>query len=218
MLCSTAFFKCEDLAKSKICVVKIPYDELMTGMTHQMVALLAALWILTLYPVSFGPILGFLAIGAVMAGALTPDLDQPTANIWRRMLGARAIGNIFEAFSGGHRHMTHSLIGIYAVGWALRWAIANLLNPAVADQAHHLWTAFMIGYVSHPIADTLTDRGVPWLWPFRWHIRIPPGPEEVRVTTGSIVEMLIIRGGLIIAFLLIMSAHWQTVLGLFKSG
>ncbi len=185
--------------------------KLMTGITHQMVAVLAGLWVLILYPISLGPVLAVLALVAVMVGALTPDLDQPTANIWRRLLGARAIGNIFESFSGGHRHLTHSLIGIFLIGWGLRWGIAQLLNPAVQEAAGHLWIAFMVGYISHPIADTLTDRGVPWFWPLHWQVRIPPGPEQLRVTTDSLVETLLVRGGLIIAFLILLTSDWPVV-------
>lgn len=187
----------------------------MTGTTHQMVALLSALWLLTIYPVSLGPILATLAIIAVMIGALTPDLDQPTANVWRRMLGGRVIGNIFQAFSGGHRHMTHSLIGIIGIGLLLRWLLFTFIQPQFHPEGIALWFAFMIGYISHPIADTLTDQGVPWLWPLQVQIKVPPGPEELRVTTDSIIERVVVRGGLIVATLIILRTHWSIVVDLF---
>lgn len=180
-----------------------------------MIALLSALWLLTIYPVSLGPVLATLAIIAVMVGALTPDLDQPTANLWRRMLGGRAIGNIFQAFSGGHRHMTHSLVGIIGIGLLLRWFLFTFIQPQFHPEGIALWSAFMIGYISHPIADTLTDRGVPWFWPIQFQVKIPPGPEEVRVTTNSLVEQVIVRGGIVIAFVIILRSHWPIVVGLF---
>lgn len=189
----------------------------MTGTTHQMMALLAALWLLTLYPVSPGPAVATVSVIAVMIGALTPDLDQPTANIWRRVLGGRAIGNVFQAFSGGHRHFTHSLIGITVIGWLLQWLIFRYLNPDFFGKAMTLWYAFMVGYISHPVADTLTDVGVPWFWPFRWHLRIPPGPEEVRVTTGSFVENIIIRGAILLSILFIVSTHGETITRFFTA-
>jgi len=188
----------------------------MTGTTHQMLALLAALLLLTLYPVSLGPILGALAIVAAMVGALTPDLDQPTANVWRRMLGGNTVGNIFRAFSGGHRHLTHSILGIFAIGWALNWVVFRLINESFMDQGLALWAAFMIGYISHPIADTFTDRGVPWFWPGKFHVKLPPGPEEVRVTTNRFVERVIIRSGIVIIAFLLLQAHWSTFVNLFK--
>lgn len=187
-----------------------------TGVTHQMVALLVGLWLLMLYPASLGPIVGGLAVVAVMVGALTPDLDQPTANIWRRLLGGRTVGNIFQAFSGGHRHMTHSLIGIVMIGFATRWVAMNLIHPDYVQNALALWAAFMVGYISHPIADSLTDLGVPWLWPLKWHLRLPPGPEELRVTTGSWVEALLVRGGIVLAIGLLLWGDWAVLLALFQ--
>lgn len=181
------------------------------GTTHQLVALLSALWLLTLYPVSLTPLLAVLAILAVMIGALTPDLDQPAANLFRRTIGGKVIHKLFTAFSGGHRHFTHSLLGIIAIGALLRWGIFELVQPTYHPQALVLWYAFMIGYISHPIADTLTDRGVPWLWPLSWDIKVPPGPEELRVTTDSFVEKILVRGALIIAMTFLVVAHWPIV-------
>jgi membrane-bound metal-dependent hydrolase YbcI (DUF457 family) len=188
----------------------------MTGLSHQMIALVAALWVLTLYPFSVGPVVGTLALIAVMVGALTPDLDQPTANLWRRLIGARTVGNIFEVFSGGHRHLTHSVVGIIGIGLLLRWLIAHVLNPDLAAPAQAVWNAYMIGYISHPIADTLTDRGVPWLWPLPWNVKIPPGPPIVRVTTESFVERILVRGAVIIMALLLLSRSWPLVLNFFR--
>lgn len=181
-----------------------------------MVALCGALLILTLFPVAVGPIVGVLAVIAVMIGALTPDLDQPTANIWRRMLGGNTVGNIFQIFSGGHRHFTHSLLGILAIGLAMRWGIDRMLQPAFVPGALVIWRAFLIGYISHPIADSVTDRGVPWLWPLHWHLRIPPGPEQVRVTTDSLVEQVLVRGGLLLVMGLLLYNHTETVIRFFR--
>jgi membrane-bound metal-dependent hydrolase YbcI (DUF457 family) len=188
----------------------------MTGTTHQMIALLSGLALLIARPASLGPVVGTLAVIAVMVGALTPDLDQPTANLWRRVLGGNVIGNIFQAFSGGHRHLTHSLVGIFLVGWGLRAAAYHLVNPAYTGAALSLWTAFMIGYISHPVADSFTDQGVPWFWPLRWQVKIPPGPEEVRVTTDSFVERIIVRSGLVIIAVFLIQESWPIIKGLFQ--
>ncbi len=180
-----------------------------------MIALLAAFWVLTHYPVSLGPTLAIIAIFAVMIGALTPDLDHPAANILRRTLGGKVVHRLFSIFSGGHRHFTHSLLGMFAVVLLLHWVIYQFIQPAFHPQSFILLFAFMIGYISHPVADTLTDQGVPWLWPINWNIKIPPGPEELRVTTGSFVETILLRGGLLIAAFFLLSSHWQTLVHLF---
>lgn len=187
----------------------------MLGLTHQMIALVAALWLLTIYPVSLGWSIGVMAIIAVMVGALTPDLDHPTANLWRRLIGGRLFGMLFNAFSGGHRHFTHSLIGIAAIGGGTHYVATHLLAPLYIPVALVIWRAFMIGYISHPIADTLTDQGVPWLWPLPWNIKIPPGHKAARVTTGSLVERLLVRGAIIICAVLLLTRHYATLIHLF---
>jgi len=180
-----------------------------------MVALVTAFWVLTVYPVSLGLIVATMAIIAVMVGALTPDLDQPTANIWRRMIGGNTIGNIFKAFSGGHRHLTHSVIGILLIGWLTHWVALHLISANYTTQALAIWRAFMIGYISHPVADTFTDMGVPWFWPINFKVKIPPGPGEVRVTTNSFVERLVVRTGVVAIAIILLQSHWMALTGLF---
>ncbi|HSX24768.1 MAG TPA: metal-dependent hydrolase [Candidatus Andersenbacteria bacterium] len=188
----------------------------MTGTTHQMIALIAAFWILTIYPVSLGPVLAIIALFAVMIGALTPDLDQPTANLFRRTLGGKTVHKLFSAVSGGHRHFTHSILGIVAITFFFHWIILQFIQPAFHPQSFMILYAFVIGYISHPIADTFTDQGVPWLWPIPWSLKLPPGPEEFRVTTGSFVELFLLRGGLLVVAFLLLSSHWQVLVHLFK--
>jgi len=188
----------------------------MTSITHQLVALLAAFWLLLLYPQSTGWVVGVCSLMAVMIGALTPDLDQPAANLWRRMLGGRAVGWVTNFLSGGHRHFTHSLLGIAVIGYLLWLGIHHFFQPQYVENLLIIWRAFMIGYISHPIADTLTDRGVPWLWPINWNIKIPPGPEQVRVTTESFVETIFVRGGLLMALGFLLSGHWHILLDFFR--
>jgi len=187
----------------------------MTSTTHQMIALVFAFFVLTLFPVSVGPVVGIIAVIAVMVGALTPDLDQPTANIWRRLIGGNVVGNIFNAFSGGHRHFTHSILGIFLINWAVSLLTTHLINPSFINEATIVANAFLIGYISHPIADTFTDRGVPWFWPLKIHIKIPPGPEELRVTTNSFVEWLILRTGIIVIAVFLLQSYLPTLKNFF---
>ncbi len=181
----------------------------MTAPTHQLAALTAAAGLLVLYPREAGTGLAVTAIIAVMIGALTPDLDQPAANLGGRLLGAGLVGKIFGRFSGGHRHFTHSVLGAFIIAYGLAWLMGHLLSPAIANEARLVWAAFMAGYLSHILADTFTDRGVPWLWPFPWHFRLPPGPNALRITTGSFVEMLFLRGALVVALAVLLRTNWE---------
>jgi len=184
----------------------------MTAVTHQLTALTVAFWLLVIYPYMAGPVLAVLAVIAVMVGALTPDLDQPAANLGNRLLGAHVVGKIINQFSGGHRHFTHSVLGIFVIGYSLRWLSMHLLVQDLAIEAQFVWIAFMIGYVSHIVADTMTDRGVPLLWPLPWHFQIPPGPSVFRITTGGLVEMIVLRGALIIALAIILRSNLSVLL------
>lgn len=188
----------------------------MTAVTHQMIALIAAFGLLIVYPQAGGVVLAITAIVAVMAGALTPDLDQPAANLGNRLLGARLVSRIFSQFSGGHRHFTHSVLGVLLIGYGLKWLMARLLAPDLWPDALLVWASFMAGYISHIAADTMTDRGVPWLWPLPWHFQVPPGPKAVRITTGSLVERIMLRGALLALLAVMLKANWQVLLDLFR--
>lgn len=188
----------------------------MTAVTHQLVALTVGSFVLVNYPQANGPILATISVIAVMVGALTPDLDQPAANLGNRLLGAKVVGRIASKFSGGHRHFTHSILGLLAIGYGLHWIMNHWLAPNLTINAQLVWWAFMIGYSSHIIADTFTDRGVPWLWPLPWHFQIPPGPNAFRVTTGSFVEMFIVRGILLIVAVIIIRTNLTLFLGFWK--
>jgi len=188
----------------------------MTAVTHQLTALTVASWFLIVYPHVAGPILALISIVAVMVGALTPDMDQPAANLGNRLLGTHIVGKIFNQFSGGHRHFTHSILGVFVIGYGLRLLSDRLLAPGLAVDAQLVWEAFMIGYISHIVADTMTDRGVPLLWPLPWHFQIPPGPNIVRVTTGGLVEKIILRGALIVALAIILHSNLSVLLNFWR--
>lgn len=188
----------------------------MTAVTHQLTGITVALWVLITYPHAVGPVLAIISIIAVMVGALTPDLDQPAANLGNRLLGAQVVGKIFNKFSGGHRHFTHSILGIFVIGYGLRWLVGSFLVPELASNMQFIWSAFMVGYISHIVADTMTDRGVPLLWPLPWHFQVPPGPNSIRITTGSIVEQVILRGALLLALIILIKANLQILINFWR--
>ena len=188
----------------------------MTAVTHQLVALTAGSLVLVNYPQTGGFVLATIAVIAVMTGALTPDLDQPAANLGNRLLGAKFFGKIVNKFSGGHRHFTHSILGLLAIGYGLHLIINHWLVPSLTINAQFVWWVFMVGYASHIIADTFTDRGVPWLWPLPWHFKIPPGPNVFRVTTGSFVELFIVRGILIVVLVIIIRTNLSLFLNFWR--
>ena len=184
----------------------------MTSTTHQLIGLLAGLLIAIHWSWTFTPVAAVLAFIGVVMGSLLPDLDQPTAHLWQRIVGGRLVGSVVSAAAGGHRHITHSLLGLVLVGWGVRWLLLHLIQPHVYPLAHVFWLGLMIGYSAHLAADTITDHGVPWLWPLSFAIRIPPGPNAFRVTSGSFVELFIVRGATTLAILLILVKYGRILI------
>jgi membrane-bound metal-dependent hydrolase YbcI (DUF457 family) len=52
------------------------------------------------------------AILANQIGGIAPDIDQPTAPFWRNLPIGGVVGRIMARMLGGHRFITHSLIGV----------------------------------------------------------------------------------------------------------
>lgn len=116
-------------------------------------------------------------VGVVVAaalGCLLPDIDHPSSYIGRRILPVSLlIGGIF-----GHRGITHSLL---AVG-----VMSAFLVAASMGKANQVIFALALGYLSHLLADWMTNSGVPLMWPRATKYKSP-----VTVETGSIGEYVI---------------------------
>ncbi len=154
------------------------------------------------------------AIAAVFAnpvGGITPDIDQPTAPFWRNLPVGRYFGKVFDALTGGHRFLTHSLLGLALFGFAAHWLIifVHPLTPRV--DTGYVWWAFMIGMASHLVMDTFTKEGVPWLLPIPFKFGFPP-LKRLRITTGKVAESFVIFPLLILFNVGFYWANYHTVL------
>ena len=180
----------------------------MTRGTHQVGAFAAALGTLAWlgsgagYPsivlggmraLGIGPVLppvSWLALAGLFLGALlgatAPDLDKP------RQFWARAF--VKTAF-GGHRHLSHSLIG-FAIAAAIVAGVVGALAPIVGINPTLPWLGFAAGYLSHLVLDSLTVEGVPWFFPLESFLGFPPWPR-LRVRTGSLVEQFAVMPALL---------------------
>ncbi len=131
------------------------------------------------------------ALLANQLGGIAPDIDQPTAPFWRNLPIGGVIGRVIGRMLGGHRFLTHSLIGLGLMGFLVHWLL-TVLQPIMPHvQIEYVWWAFMIGMVSHLIMDSFTKEGVPWLLPIPVKFGFPP-LRRLRVTTGKSVENFII--------------------------
>ncbi len=130
------------------------------------------------------------AVAALLAnqlGGIAPDVDQPTAPFWRNLPIGGFIGRIIDRLLGGHRFITHSLLGLLLFGLLTKLLLVTLHPIMPTIDIELVWWAFMIGMVSHLIMDTFTKEGVPWLLPIPIKFGIPPF-KHLRVTTGKLGE------------------------------
>lgn len=146
--------------------------------------------------------------GFAALGALAPDIDNARSTLGKRMgVVSKGIQHI-----AGHRTIFHSLVGLVGVGvivWALQYALGLALYHLGLHQtgaalgsgiapggflAPGVGIAFgglMIGYFLHLVADSLTEGGVPWLWPSHVRYGFPPD-HRWRFRTGSVWEPIIV--------------------------
>lgn len=102
-----------------------------------------------------------------------------------------------------HRGITHSLLTCLL----LTGGLALLLAALPAWPTRGLPLAFLVGYVSHLVADGVTKTGVPLLLPLmrqRFHLL----PRPLRITTGGAFEqalfrLLLVVDGLFLIWLLL---------------
>lgn len=168
----------------------------MTGRTHDLAAFTALTYIVAAIPlqhISLATVL--VAFSANLIGGLTPDIDQPTADLWHRIPAGSIIGRLVTPLLGGHRYISHSLLGVFLFGFLLQY-ILSLARHVILVDMEIVWWAFMIGYISHLIMDTFTIEGVPWLFPVPLRFGIPPF-RFLRIRTGGIIEKAVIFPGLL---------------------
>ncbi|HWZ65925.1 MAG TPA: metal-dependent hydrolase [Patescibacteria group bacterium] len=190
----------------------------MIGRTHDLAAatlLGAVILVVPIPPVTLGTAL--LAILANQIGGIAPDIDQPTAPLWRNLPIGGPIGKVFDKMLGGHRFLTHSLIGVALLGLAAYFLI-KFLHPIMPNVNNHvIWWAFMIGVISHLIMDSFTKEGVPWLLPFPIKFGLPP-IKDLRITTGKAIETLVVFPGLIAIDIWLYTSNSQHIMALVHNG
>jgi membrane-bound metal-dependent hydrolase YbcI (DUF457 family) len=174
-------------------------------------ALGAAVLVSTPASVTFGT-----AVAVVLAnqiGGIAPDIDQPTAPLWRNLPVGGMIGRVFDKLLGGHRFLSHSLLGFALFGVGAHFLLL-FLHPLMPHlDSGYIWWAFMIGVASHLVMDTLTKEGVPWLLPIPAKFGLPP-LKKLRITTGKAAELLLIFPALIAVDIYLYATHYHTFLAL----
>jgi inner membrane protein len=183
----------------------------MTGRTHDAAAITLLGAVITIHPLpSVSLATALIAILANQIGGIAPDIDQPTAPFWRNLPAEGIFGKITGKLLGGHRFLTHSILGTALLAYLAHWLLIFLSPLMPHVDLGLVWWAFVIGLASHLIMDTFTKEGVPWLLPIPIKFGLPP-VKDLRITTGKFIESFIIFPGLILVDILLVSRHYHAI-------
>ena len=187
----------------------------MMGRTHDLATFTALSYVIaTQPPQTISLATGITALMVGIVGGLTPDIDQPTADLWRKLPAGSVIGRIFYPFLGGHRNISHSIIGILFFAWLSKFIFAKI-GLVLLVNMNIVWSAFMIGYITHLIMDTLTQEGVPWLFPIPFKFGFPP-LKFLRIKTAGFFEKSVIFPGLLFVNAYIYYHYYSKFLDILK--
>lgn len=189
----------------------------MTGRTHDLAAITAlGIVVIANPPGAVTLSTAILAVFFNLVGGIAPDIDQPTAPFWRNLPVGKYFGKVFGALNGGHRFLTHSLIGVALLGFVFHWLLI-FFHPVMPNVNVGLVTwAFMIGVISHLVMDTFTKEGVPWLLPIPFKFGLPP-VKRMRVTTGKFAEKYVIFPALIVFNAVFWFANYDEIVAILHS-
>lgn len=174
----------------------------MTGRTHDLAAFttLNGLFILLpLIPMTLATLV--VCVGANFIGGLAPDLDKPSASLWKQVRGGSLISHLISPVLGGHRLISHSFVGLFLGGVLFFQFLAAIQHVLIIDR-QIVWIGFMSGFVSHLVADGVTKEGVPLLFPLGYRFGFPP-IKRLRITTGKRIESSLVFPGL-----MLLNGYW----------
>lgn len=183
----------------------------MTARTHDLAAITALGMVVLAQPVANLTLATLLiAVLANQLGGIAPDIDQPTAPLWRNLPVGHFLGRVIDKGFGGHRFLTHSLLGVALFSFLAK-ALLTFLQPVMSHvNSGYVWWAFLIGMLSHLVMDTFTKEGVPWLLPLPWKLGLPP-LRRLRLTTGQAAETLLVFPLLLVIDIWLCHSHYSAI-------
>lgn len=122
-------------------------------------------------------------------GSTLPDIDQHSNRLWAVFPGSHLVSKFFRKIFLGHRSLSHSILGGYLFYKFFEWLVPRIFNDNVEPMV--VIYSIMIGYISHLVADSLTEEGLPILFPLKWKTGIPP-IKFMRIKTGGWFENYVV--------------------------
>jgi inner membrane protein len=187
----------------------------MTGRTHDLAAFTAlSIAISTVHIPQISIATALIAFGANMIGGLAPDIDQPSAELYRKIRGGKIISMIINPLLGSHRFLSHSFLGVVIFGVVAHFFL-QAASSVILVNMNVVWWAFMLGFSSHLVMDTFTKEGVPWFFPITLRIGFPPF-RLFRIKTGGFVEKSFVFPGLLLVNVYFVYTHYDRFVALFR--
>lgn len=183
----------------------------MTGRTHDLAAITGLIGALIVNPT---PTITFsTAVACLLAnqfGGVAPDIDQPTAPFWRNLPIGGYFGRIITKMLGGHRFITHSLLGVALSSWLFKLFL-EFIHPIMPNiNIGYVWWSFLIGILSHLVFDSFTKEGVPWLLPVPIKFGFPP-IKALRITTGNKLETFIVVPSILVIDIIFFTSYYNQI-------
>ncbi len=136
----------------------------------------------------------YLQTGAVLMvasiGSLMPDIDTPASKMSKSLGGLRKPMSLFA-----HRGLTHSLFAVIVVALIMVFLQVQFVHAV----------AFLVGYISHLLADSITKQGIRLWWPSKRRFR--PIAKALTIKTGGTIDWLIGIASLVLAIVVLIQFH-----------
>src|SRR6266436_7815409 len=111
----------------------------MTGRTHDLAAFTAITYIVaTSSLIHMSLATAIVSFSANMIGGLTPDIDQPTADLWHKLPAGGVYSRLFTPLLGGHRYISHSVSGILLFGFLAK-VLLQLASKVILVDMNIVW-------------------------------------------------------------------------------
>ncbi len=159
-------------------------------------------------PTLFGSLIG------CVVGSLMPDMDQSSNRLWDLLPGGDYLGKIFRRVFLGHRSLSHSLLGVFLLYLLLSWLLPKLFDPSFIYPTLVL-ISVMIGTISHLVADSLTEEGVPLFFPLGYKFGFPP-ITSWRIKTGKWFEEFVIFPGIFVYLFAFIASYQSQLITILK--
>lgn len=186
------------------------YTLFMVARTHNVVAFASLLTVAVLYPpknLTTSTLVVCLIANTI--GGMLPDIDQATSKLWGMLPFGNSIGKVLSKVFLSHRTFSHSLLGLFVTYKLTYWLSPMILNGLYINSSL-VALALMIGFISHLLADCLTEEGLPLLFPLKYKFGFPP-IKSWRIQTGHWFEKYIFAPGVVVYILIFAINNWSTI-------